>query len=151
MQKSLGAALYRKQDGQRRVIPYGSRALSATEWGKSMAMEKITEDIFPKCGRKFQCYSQGVFESVGALQYYSDDSVFCNSCLMSSSSSILNSRRSSVVIIVAPICKTILENKTACNQMRDIRRLCIDLTFVLQIWEGILGFIHNANPSCAKI
>ena len=82
MQKSLGAALYRKQDGQRRVIPYGSRALSATEWGKSMAMEKITEDIFPKCGLKFQCYSQGVFESVGALQYYSDDSVFCNSCLI---------------------------------------------------------------------
>ena len=43
---------------------------------------KITEEIFPKCGRKFQWYSQGVFESGGTLQYYSDDSVFCNSCLM---------------------------------------------------------------------
>ena len=43
---------------------------------------KITEEICPKCGQKFHCYSQGVFESGGALQYYSDDSVFCNSCLM---------------------------------------------------------------------
>ena len=42
---------------------------------------KITEEICPKCGRKFD-YSQGIFESGGALQYYSDDSVFCNSCLM---------------------------------------------------------------------
>jgi len=43
---------------------------------------KITEEICPKCGRKFEWYSQGIFESDGALQYYSDDSVLCNSCLM---------------------------------------------------------------------
>ena len=29
--------------------------------------EKITEEICPKCGRKFECYSQGIFESGGVL------------------------------------------------------------------------------------
>ena len=33
---------------------------------------KITEEICPKCGRKFECYSQAIFESGGVLQYYSD-------------------------------------------------------------------------------
>ena len=54
----------------------------AEELKQKYGQGKITEAICPKCGRKFQCYSQGVFESGGALQYYSDDSVFCNSCLM---------------------------------------------------------------------
>ena len=46
--------------------------------------EKITEEICPKYGRQFECYSQGVFQSGkgGALQVYSDVSVFCNSCLL---------------------------------------------------------------------
>ena len=47
---------------------------------------KITEEICrPKCGRQFECYTQGVFQSGGvggALQVYSDDNVFCNSCLL---------------------------------------------------------------------
>ena len=45
---------------------------------------KITEEICPKCGRQFECYTQGVFQSGegGALQVYSDDSVFCNSCFL---------------------------------------------------------------------
>lgn len=45
---------------------------------------KITEEICPKCGRQFECYTRGVFQSGegGALQVYSDDSVFCNSCLL---------------------------------------------------------------------
>ena len=43
---------------------------------------KVTEEICPKCGRKFECYSPGIFESGGTLQDYSDASVFCNSCLM---------------------------------------------------------------------
>ena len=43
---------------------------------------KITEEICPRCGRKFECYTQGEFKSGGALQVYSNDSVFCNSCLM---------------------------------------------------------------------
>jgi len=43
---------------------------------------KITEEVCPKCGQKFECYSQGIFESGGALQYYSDDSVICDSCIM---------------------------------------------------------------------
>ena len=54
----------------------------AEELKQKHGQGKITEAICLKCGRKFQCYSQGVFESGGALQYYSDDSVFCNSCLM---------------------------------------------------------------------
>ena len=54
----------------------------AEELKQKYGQGKITEEICPKCGRKFQCYSQGVSESGGALQYYSDDSVFCNSCLM---------------------------------------------------------------------
>ena len=39
---------------------------------------RITEDeICPKCGKKFQCYSHGVFEGEnGLLQVYADDSVF---------------------------------------------------------------------------
>ena len=43
---------------------------------------KITEEICPKCEREFECCSQGIFESGGALQDYSDDSVLCSSCLM---------------------------------------------------------------------
>ena len=43
---------------------------------------KITEEICPRCGRQFECYTQGVFKSGGALQVYANDSVFCNSCLM---------------------------------------------------------------------
>ena len=45
---------------------------------------KITEEICPKCARQFECYTQGVFQSGegGALQVYSDDSVFCNSCFL---------------------------------------------------------------------
>ena len=36
----------------------------------------------PRCGRKFECYTQGVFKSGGALQVYANDSIFCNSCLL---------------------------------------------------------------------
>ena len=45
---------------------------------------KMTEEICPRCGRQFECYSHGVFQSGegGALQVYSDDSVFCNNCLL---------------------------------------------------------------------
>ena len=43
---------------------------------------KITAAICPRCGRKFECYTQGVFKSGRALQVYANDSVFCNSCLM---------------------------------------------------------------------
>ena len=53
-----------------------SQLAIAEELKQKYGQGKITEEISPKCGRKFQCYSQGVFESVGALQYYSD------SCLM---------------------------------------------------------------------
>ena len=42
---------------------------------------KITEEICPKCGPKFECYSQDNFERGGELQHYLDDSAFCNSCL----------------------------------------------------------------------
>ena len=52
------------------------------ELKQKYGQRKITEEICSNCGRKFQCYSQGVFESGGALQYYSDDSVFFTSCLM---------------------------------------------------------------------
>ena len=39
---------------------------------------KITKDIFPRSGRQFDCNSHGVFQigEGGALQAYSDDSVF---------------------------------------------------------------------------
>ena len=47
---------------------------------------RITEDeICPKCGKKFQCYSHGVFEGEnGLLQVYADDSVFCDDCVAES-------------------------------------------------------------------
>ena len=37
-----------------------------------------------KCGRPFECYTRGVFQSGKgrALQDFPDDSVFCNSCLL---------------------------------------------------------------------
>ena len=54
---------------------------TAQELKQNYGEEKITEVICPKCGRKFECHSQGIFESGGVLQYYSDDSVLCNSCL----------------------------------------------------------------------
>ena len=43
---------------------------------------RITEDeICPKCGKKFQCYSHGVFEGEnGLLQVYAEDIVFCDDC-----------------------------------------------------------------------
>jgi len=54
---------------------------TAEELKQKYGEGKITEEICPKCGGKFEWYSQGIFESGGALQYYSDDSVLCNSCL----------------------------------------------------------------------
>ena len=43
---------------------------------------KVTEEIFPNCGKKFQCYTQGIFEGTkGMLQVYSDDNDFCDNCL----------------------------------------------------------------------
>jgi len=42
---------------------------------------KIREEICPKCGRKCECYSQGIFESGEALPFYSDDSVFCDNLM----------------------------------------------------------------------
>ena len=50
---------------------------------------KVTEEICPNCGIKFQCFSKGVFEGAYGLQvykfaslqvckYYSDDNVFCD-------------------------------------------------------------------------
>ena len=53
----------------------------AEELKQKYGQGKITEEICPKCGRKFECYSQENFESGGELQHYSDDNVFCNSCL----------------------------------------------------------------------
>ena len=44
--------------------------------------EKVTEEICPNCGKKFQCYTQGFFEGTkGTLQVYSDDNNFCDNCL----------------------------------------------------------------------
>ena len=47
---------------------------------------RITEDeICPKFGKRFQCYSHGVFEGKnGLLQVYADDSVFCDDCVAES-------------------------------------------------------------------
>jgi len=52
----------------------------ATELKRKYGEGKVSEEICPNCGNKFQCYSQGVFESGGALQVYSDDSVYCDVC-----------------------------------------------------------------------
>jgi len=52
---------------------------TAEELKQKYGEGKITEEICPKCGRKFEWNSQDIFESVGALHYYSDDSVLCNS------------------------------------------------------------------------
>ena len=42
---------------------------------------KVTEEICPNRGKKFQCFSKGVFEGAhGMLQVYSDDNVFCDNC-----------------------------------------------------------------------
>jgi len=65
-----------------------SEAKSLSDWPKNSDTEvkrkygegKVSEEICPNCGKKFQCYSQGVFESGGALQVYSDDSVYCDVC-----------------------------------------------------------------------
>ena len=59
-----------------------SQLATAEELKQQYGQGKITEEICPKCGQKFECYSQGIFERGGTLQYYSDNSVFCNSCLM---------------------------------------------------------------------
>ena len=47
---------------------------------------RITEDeICPNSGKKFQCYSHGVFEGENdLLQVYADDSVFCDDCVAES-------------------------------------------------------------------
>ena len=65
-----------------------SEAKSLSDWPKNSDTEvkrkygegKVSEEICPNCGKKFQCYSLGVFESGGALQVYSDDSVYCDVC-----------------------------------------------------------------------
>ena len=42
---------------------------------------KVIEEICPNCGKKFQCFSKGVFEGAnGMLQVYSDDNAFCDNC-----------------------------------------------------------------------
>ena len=54
----------------------------AQELKQKYGERKIAGEICPRCGRKFECYTQGVFKGGGALQVYANDSVFCNSCLM---------------------------------------------------------------------
>ena len=42
---------------------------------------KVTEEICPNCGKKFRCFSKGVFEGAnGMLQVYPDDNAFCDNC-----------------------------------------------------------------------
>jgi len=42
---------------------------------------KVAKEICPNCGKRFLCFSQGVFGgSNGMLQVYSDDNTFCNNC-----------------------------------------------------------------------
>ena len=59
-----------------RMASQNPQQVIAEELKQKYGHGKITEEICPKCGRKFQWYSQGVFESGGALQYFSDDSIF---------------------------------------------------------------------------
>ena len=58
------------------------RKTSGTRVGEG----RITEDeICPNSGKKFQCYSDGVFEGENdLLQVYADDSVFCDDCVAES-------------------------------------------------------------------
>ena len=42
---------------------------------------KVTEEVGPNCGKKFQRFYNGVFEGAhGMLQVYSDGNVFCHNC-----------------------------------------------------------------------
>ena len=76
-----------EQDYQLIMSPHGwqnSQLAVVQELKQKYGKGKITEEIWPRCGRQFECYSHGVFQSGegGALQVYSDNSVFCNSCLL---------------------------------------------------------------------
>ena len=64
------------------VVAQNPQLAIAQELKQRYGEGKITEEICPRCGRQFECYTQGVFKSGGALQVYANDSVFCNSCLM---------------------------------------------------------------------
>ena len=60
--------------------------MDATDIVTEMKLEygegQVVDEICLKCGKKFECYSKGVFEGRnGLLQVYSDDCVFCESCL----------------------------------------------------------------------
>ncbi|XP_022795710.1 uncharacterized protein LOC111334278 [Stylophora pistillata] len=61
-----------------------SQLAAVQELKQKYGVGKITKEICPRCGRQFECYSHGILHSGegGALQVYSDDSVFCNSCLL---------------------------------------------------------------------
>ena len=52
-----------------------------SELKKKYGEGKVTEEICPNCGKKFQCFSKGVFKGEnGMLQVYSDDNAFCDNC-----------------------------------------------------------------------
>ena len=53
----------------------------ASELKERYSEGKVSEEICPNCGKKFQCFSAGVFEGAnGILQVYSDDNMFCDNC-----------------------------------------------------------------------
>ena len=39
-----------------------------------------SKEFCPKCGEKFECLTQGVFESGSAIMVYSNDMVVCDNC-----------------------------------------------------------------------
>ena len=51
----------------KRMASQNPQLAIAEELKQKYGHGKITEEICPKCGRKFQCYSQGVFESGGTV------------------------------------------------------------------------------------
>ena len=50
------------------------------ELKRKYGVGKMSEEICPKCRKKFQCLTKGVYENRGAIMVYSDDMSVCDDC-----------------------------------------------------------------------
>ena len=60
--------------------PTSSHRSVGTELKRKYGVGQMLEEICPKCGKKFQCLTKGVYKNGGAIMVYSNDMSVCDDC-----------------------------------------------------------------------